>query len=159
MMVRSPARSSPEHLSLEPEAPSAASAAAAVSAMSLTEAVAAQAPLQGGQQAYAVDLDLGMAMLDTGCRTTVGGPKWHTAFQRELGKWGSHYFCEPQKEFFQFGPGEPMNVGPQVDVQGGRPRHGKGVAVLGGAHRVPGAHRPRCDDQLGGSPWTSRVAG
>ena len=47
-------------------------------------------------------------MVDTGCRSAVGGTEWHRQFQRELTSRGIPYHSEPQSEFFQFGPGEPI---------------------------------------------------
>ena len=94
MMVISPARAKLEPLTLEPEVASSSSTAPA-------------GPVGGGQ-VYAVDLEPGMAVLDTGCRTAVGGPKWHRELQKKSDERGCPYHCEAEKELFQFGPGDPI---------------------------------------------------
>ena len=56
---------------------------------------------------HAVQLNPGLAMVDTGCRRAVGGTRWHQELQRELDKYGLPYKWIIQKECFQFGPGNP----------------------------------------------------
>ena len=50
----------------------------------------------------------GLAVADTGCRTAVGGARWHEALQAELRQRGITWETVPEKETFQFGSGAPV---------------------------------------------------
>ena len=52
-----------------------------------------------------VDMPAGYVMLDTGCKTSVGGSEWHQALQAELDALGVAYASEDQLEYFKFGDG------------------------------------------------------
>jgi len=64
----------------------------------------------GGQanELFVVRVPEGTAMLDTGCRAAVGGTRWHRELQATMRTLGRQFRSEPQSEFFQFGPGEPI---------------------------------------------------
>jgi hypothetical protein len=57
---------------------------------------------------HVVQLAPGLVMMDTGCRAAVGGASWHHQLQKILKKLGKKFYSEDQLEFFQFGPGEPI---------------------------------------------------
>ncbi|CAE7864387.1 TY1B-PL [Symbiodinium microadriaticum] len=50
----------------------------------------------------------GLAVADTGCRTAVGGIRWHRALQEELQRRGIQWKTVPEEETFQFGSGDPV---------------------------------------------------
>ena len=50
----------------------------------------------------------GLAVADTGCRTSVGGVRWHQAYQAELRRRGVTWQTVEEKETFQFGSGSPV---------------------------------------------------
>ena len=50
----------------------------------------------------------GMVMLDTGCKRAVGGSAWHASLQDELDKRMLKYDCIYRREYFKFGPGDPI---------------------------------------------------
>ena len=50
----------------------------------------------------------GLAVADTGCRTAVGGIRWHRALQEELQRRGIEWKTVPEQETFQFGSGDPV---------------------------------------------------
>ena len=54
---------------------------------------------------HLVDMPPGYVMLDTGCKASVGGDKWHRALQTELVKSGAVFSEEPCTEYFKFGDG------------------------------------------------------
>ena len=56
---------------------------------------------------HTVQLKPGLAMIDAGCRRAVGGVAWHKEFQKELDKRHLPRRRIGQKEYFQFGPGNP----------------------------------------------------
>ena len=57
---------------------------------------------------FVVKVPRGMAMIDTGCRAAVGGARWHAELQTVMKTLGKSFAHEPQEEYFQFGPGEPI---------------------------------------------------
>ena len=57
---------------------------------------------------FVVKVPKGMAMIDTGCRAAVGGARWHAELQTVMKTLGKSFVHEPQEEYFQFGPGEPI---------------------------------------------------
>ncbi|CAE7449079.1 TY1B-PR1 [Symbiodinium sp. CCMP2592] len=50
----------------------------------------------------------GLAVADTGCRTAVGGARWHEALQSELRNRGVSWQTVREREVFQFGSGPPV---------------------------------------------------
>ena len=50
----------------------------------------------------------GLAVAETGCRTSVGGVRWHQAYQAELRRRGVTWQTVEEKETFQFGSGSPV---------------------------------------------------
>ena len=50
----------------------------------------------------------GLAVADTGCRTAVGGTRWHQALQHELKRRGVSWQTVREREVFQFGSGPPV---------------------------------------------------
>jgi hypothetical protein len=57
---------------------------------------------------HVVHLTPGLVMMDTGCRAAVGGTSWHRQLQKVLKRMGRKFHSEEQLEFFQFGPGDPI---------------------------------------------------
>ena len=57
---------------------------------------------------FVVKVPRGMAMIDTGCRAAVGGARWHAELQKVMKTLGKSFTHEPQEEYFQFGPGDPI---------------------------------------------------
>lgn len=56
---------------------------------------------------HTVQLQPGLAVVDTGCRRAVGGTTWHRHLQEELDRLGLSYTRVEQREYFHFGPGPP----------------------------------------------------
>ena len=54
---------------------------------------------------HLVDMPAGKVMLDTGCKTSVGGSDWHQALQAELTALGVAFASEDVVEYFKFGDG------------------------------------------------------
>ena len=61
-------------------------------------------------QTYLVEVPMGAIMADTGCQTPVAGPRWHQQFQSVMKAMGREFHAERCSEFFQFGPGDPIEA-------------------------------------------------
>jgi len=72
------------------------------------EAYMMEAKKEDAKEIFVVKLTPGVAILDTGCRAPVGGPTWHKELQQELRKRGVTFRSRRQREYFQFGPGDPI---------------------------------------------------
>ena len=57
-----------------------------------------------------VDMATGYIMLDTGCRRSVAGPKWHTAMRSRLQSLGLEPIEKPCKSQFVFGSGASVKA-------------------------------------------------
>jgi hypothetical protein len=57
---------------------------------------------------HLVDMPVGYAMLDTGCKASVGGAQWHRALQAELAKIGAVFSKEDVTDYFKFGDGSTV---------------------------------------------------
>ena len=59
-------------------------------------------------QILVVELPRGVALLDTGCKRAVGGSRWHREMQSALRNRKLSFERVPQREYFKFGPGDPI---------------------------------------------------